>query len=102
MKMIESCDITQVISTYPLKKKTLINLLNSQHIMPFLKCISDNSDSITKLILQKQEMAPWFNLTNINSAIEARIEGNVDESAKREDYDDDFEEIGKLHLSPNP
>jgi len=50
MKLIESCDISEVISMFPLQERTISNLLNSPHIFEFLKKMSKEEEKIKKLI----------------------------------------------------
>lgn len=52
MKLIDSCDISKVICTFPLNKKSLSNLLNHHNLIHILKCISKNAGKIEQLILK--------------------------------------------------
>ena len=51
MKLIEKCDISKVISWFPLKHITLQNLVKSEHILQLLECIANNKDKIKDLIM---------------------------------------------------
>ena len=50
MKLVESCDISDVISMFPLQQKTIANLLSSPQVFDFLKHMSKEEEKIKKMI----------------------------------------------------
>lgn len=82
MKMIELFDISEVISFFPLKVKTLKNLLNSDYIVQFLHYIADNKDKITELVNNNIDTAPILNYRSRFSEINEMASNNYADSSQ--------------------
>ena len=73
MKLIKSCEISKVISSFPLKTKTLENLLKSDYIVEFLKFISQHEEKLKNLILNSEKYEiPFLRLPIIFQDVENR------------------------------
>lgn len=96
MKLIEKCEISDVISSFPLQKKTFKNLLNSKHIMTFLTCVSENRSKIEELVLSNKHEAYLLSLPNLFAGVESHIQGkkmsSSEDKAHQLSSDPDYED----------
>lgn len=76
VKLIDTCDISKVISSIPLSMKSLKNLINNHNVIHILKCISKNSKKIEQLVLRNQDTAPLLRLPNNFEDLEKILRGD--------------------------
>jgi len=80
MKLVNSLDISKVISSFPIRSKNLETLLNSESILEFLEFISQNEEKMKKLILDQEENSiPYERFRSMHQRFEGENEGEDDD-----------------------
>jgi len=97
MHMIEKCEISQVLSSFPLEKMTLRNLLNSRHLLDFLKCVSENSEKMEELVIKNKQVASLLRIREGYCGVESKIAAMDRPEGEEDDYVD-YNQVSKVLL----
>ena len=100
IRMIKKRGITEVLTSLPYEMLTLKNLVNSEHIVDFLKCVSDNPQRMEELVLQDTKPAAFIGMRNEHSEVESKITGiEIPKSDNESDQEDGQSENEHSHGS---
>mmetsp|Transcript_28538 Transcript_28538/g.32619 ORF Transcript_28538/g.32619 Transcript_28538/m.32619 type:complete len:194 (+) Transcript_28538:3052-3633(+) len=98
MKLIESCEILDVISSFPLEPSTLNNLLDSEHILIFLKCVVKNKKKIEDLITKSPKSEPIGEIEHLYpevfkglAPIAIDVENSINNKEQAKENENDFD-----------
>jgi hypothetical protein len=90
MKLIDCCDITKVLSAFPLQRKTIEKLVNSRHITKFLEFVSKNEEKIKLLIMENKDSASILRSELQYENVERHIKSQKNPQELGSDADEDY------------